>query len=80
MPVLNDLLRLEFGAAELGLLLNQKKSELVSGDMSARSVMLQEAPDLHCVSWSEAILLSSPIGGEEGVSRSITEKVSLLSK
>ena len=78
MPVLNDLLRLEFGAAELGLLLNQKKSELISGDMSARSVMLQEAPDLHCVSWSEATLLSSPIGGEEGVSRSITEKVSLL--
>ena len=55
-----------------------KKSELISDDLSARSVMLQEAPDLHCVSSSEAILLSSSIGSEEGVSHSISEKVSML--
>ena len=40
--------------------------------------MLQEAPNLHCISCSEATLLSSPIGDEEGISHSITEKVGAL--
>ena len=73
--VLNHLRVLESGAAELGLQLNQKTSELISDDptarsvmLPARSVMLQDAPNLHCVSCSKATLLGSPMGDEEGIS------------
>ena len=42
--------------------------------------MLREAPNLHCVSCSEATLLGTPTGGEEGVSRSISAEVSMLER
>ena len=41
--VLHDLHHLESGAAELGLHLNQSKSELICDDMFSRKMVLNEA-------------------------------------
>ena len=76
--VLHDLHYLESGAAELGLHLNQSKSELICDDMFSRNVMLDDAPSLRYVSCSQATLLGSPIGGLECIDHTIEEKVDML--
>ena len=78
--VLQDLNYLESGAAELGLQLNQSKSELICDDMFFRKVMLDEAPSLGYVSCSQATLLGSPIGGQECIDHTIAEKVDMLER
>ena len=77
--VLHDLHYLESGAAELGLHLNQSKSELICDDMFSRNVMLDDAPSLCYVSCSQATLLGSPIGGLECIDHTI-EKVDMLER
>ena len=78
--VLHDLHFLESGVAELGLQLNQSKSELICDDMFVRKVMLDEAPSLSFVSCSQATLLGSPIGGQECIDHTIAEKVDMLER
>ena len=78
--VLHDLHYLESGAAELGLHLNQSKSELICDDMFSRNVMLDDAPSLRYVSCSQATLLGSPIGGLECIDHTIEEKVDMLER
>ena len=76
--VLHNLHHLESGVAELGLHLNQSKSELICDDMFSRKVMLDDAPSLCYVSCSQATLLGSPIGGQECIDHTISEKVDML--
>ena len=78
--MLHDLHYLESGVAELGLHLNQSKSELICDDMFSRNVMLDDAPSLRYVSCSQATLLGSPIGGLECIGHTIEEKIDMLER
>ena len=69
---------MEQAAGKLGLQLNHSKTEIIRGDHSTRTAMLQVSPDLCPVSPKQATLLGSPIGGEEGVDKSITKKIRAL--
>ena len=62
----------------LGLQLNHSKTEIICGDHSTRTAMLQVSPDFCPVSPQQATLLGSPIGDEEGADKSITEKIKAL--
>ena len=72
--VAHDLKAQKLAAGDLGLQLNHFKSEIICRDHSTKTVMLRVFPDLSPVSPQQAILLGSPIGGEEGVNKSISEK------
>ena len=76
--VLHDLQSVAEEAAGLGLQLNHSKSEIISSDTSARVAMIKAFPDLCPVNPEIAHLLGSPIGGEEGIDSSISEKVQAL--
>ena len=73
--VLHDLKLVEKEAGALGLQLNQSKTELICDDATICESMLLEAPGLHVVSCSRAILLGSPI---ECVDDIIQNKVEVL--
>ena len=64
--------------AGLGLQLNHSKSEIISNDLSAKEAMIEAVPDLCPVNPENAQLLGSPIGGDEGIDGSISEKVQAL--
>ena len=76
--VLHDLQLVEQEAGQLGLYLNHSKSEVITKDCNTTSAMLEVAPDLCPVSPEWATLLSSPIGGQEGMDKSFHEKVEAL--
>lgn len=65
---------MEREAGKLGLHLNCAKSEIISHDHMAVMSMLEAVPDLYPVRPELATLLGSPIGGEEGVDKSISER------
>lgn len=69
-----DLQLAEREAGKLGLQLNRAKSELISHDPKAVTSMLEAVPDLYSVRLALATLLRSPIGGEVGVDKSISER------
>ena len=69
---------IEREAAELGLLLNHRKSEVICSDMSTRNSILSSFPGASVVEPSEACLLGSPIGDLDCVSSVIDKKVRLL--
>ena len=73
--VLSDFRLVEEVAAELGLSLNQSKTELICDDLASCEAFLYEVPDLQVVSCSEASLLGSPIGSVECVDSVIQQKV-----
>ena len=72
--VLHDLQLVEQEAGQLGLNLNHSKSEVITKDCNTTAAMLEVAPDLCPVSTERATLLGSPIGGQEGMDKSIHEK------
>ena len=76
--VLHDLQTVAEEAARLGLQLNHSKSEVICNDPSVRAAMINAFPDLCPVNPENAHLLGSPIGGEEGIDSSISEKVRAL--
>ena len=76
--VLRDLRLVEQGAAELGLTLNHKKSEVISHNSASREALLTATPDL-CVTKPDcATLLGSPLGDVECISNTIREKTASL--
>ena len=76
--ITQDLQIVEREAGKLGLQLNHAKSEIISHDHRAVSSMLEAVPDLYPVRPELATLLGSPIGGEVGVNRSISERTEAL--
>ena len=78
LDVLHDLAVIEREAAELGLLLNHRKSEVICSDMSTKNSILSSFPGASVVEPSDACLLGSPIGDLDCVSSVIDEKVRLL--
>ena len=76
--VLHDLKLVEKEAGALALQLNHSKTELICDNATICELMLLEAPGLHVVSCSRAILLGSPTGSTECVDDIIQNKVELL--
>ena len=76
--VLHDLKLFEQEAADLGLRLNQHKSEVICEARDTEKYVLSFIPGANVVASSDACLLGSPIGDIESVSSSIAEKIHLL--
>ena len=76
--ITQDMQIVEQEAEKLGLHLNHAKSKIISHDHRAVTSMLEAVPDLYPVRPELAILLGSPIGGEEGVNKSISERTEAL--
>ena len=78
--VLHDFKIFEWEAVDLGLLLNQHKSEIICEARSTREYILSSIPGSGAsfIASSDACLLDSPIGDIESVSSSIAEKIRLL--
>ena len=76
--VLHDFEVFEQEAAELGLLLNQRKSEVICGDQFTRDTFLASIPEASFIDPADAFLLGSPIGDIGAISDTIDEKVRLL--
>ena len=76
--VLRDLQKVTEEAAGLGLQLNHSKSEIISRDPSAKAEMMKAVPNLCPVTPDKAHFLGTPIGGEEGISDALREKIEAL--
>ena len=76
--VVHDLVLFDRVAAELGLSLNQQKSEVICEEEHTRAAILSMVPEARVVSPSEACLLGSQIGDVGTISSIIDEKVHLL--
>ena len=69
---------MQLAEGDLGLQLNHFKSEIICRDHSTRTAMVRVFPDLCPVSPEQATFLGSPIGGEEGVDKFISERTRTL--
>ena len=76
--MLRDLRLAEQGAAELGLSLNHKKSEVISHDSVSRETLLNATPDLSVTKPDCATMLGSPLGDVECISHTIQKKTASL--
>ena len=76
--VLHDFNIFEQEPADLGLRLNQHKSEVICEARDTEKYVLSFIPGASVVASSDACLLGSPIGDIESVSSSIAEKIRLL--
>ena len=76
--VVNDLGMLEGVADTLGLVLNHRKTEVVSNNEAIRRAMLAVHPDLKCVDPADACLLGSPIGDDQSIDCSLSAKLRSL--
>ena len=74
----HDLRVFQQEAAELGLRLNQRKSEIICNDSLVPSPILALIPDAAITDPNIACLLGSPIGNIESTSKAIVEKARLL--
>ena len=76
--VLQDLQRVEQGAAELGLSLNHEKSEVINIDPAAREPLLSAAPNLSVTNPDCASLLGSPLCSVDCIDQVIRDKTESL--
>ena len=76
--VLHDFNIFEQEAADLGLRLNQHKSEVICEARDTEKYFLSFIPGSSVIASSDACLLGSPIGDIESISSSIAEKIRLL--
>ena len=76
--VQHDVALIERKAGELGLVLNHKKSEIITNDPSSRSSILAQMPNALVVEPQSATLLDSPLWDVESTSLSIHDKTALL--
>ena len=76
---MEDVLELiEREGAELGLHLNNQKSEIICSDHVARATIVDAFPGAHVTSPENASLLGSPIGDISNISATILEKIRML--
>ena len=73
-----DLRVIEEESQDLGLVLNQHKSEVICSDPSSRAPLLSLIPDAKPVAPSAATLLGSSVGDMCSIASTITEKTHLL--
>ena len=74
----HDLRVVEKVGQEIGLQLNEEKTEVICCSQEARESMLSSLPGALVVENEEATLLGSPIGGVSAISTTIREKVDVL--
>ena len=72
-----DLQVIEEESQDLGLVLNQHKSQVICSDPSSRAALLSLIPDAKFVAPSAATLLGSSVG-DSSITSTITEKTHLL--
>ena len=72
--VLDDLCKVEYMAAGLGLCLNKRKSEIICKDSSILESFLAKFPDLTVITPDKTFLLGAPLGNEVNVSEAIQER------
>ena len=72
--ILEDLKTIE-SAFEIGLQLNNGKSEIITNDRDSRGTILISLPGARVVDPLDASLLGSPLGNEEAVSATLTCKI-----
>ena len=65
-------------ASDLGLRLNEDKSQLFCSDPATRSEILSAVPGLHVLTREEVVVLRSPVGGIESLLGAIVQKVEQL--
>ena len=76
--ILHDLQNFEVLASDLGLRLNQDKSEIFCSDPATREEILSTVSGLQVLIHDEVAVLGSPVGGIESLSGAILEKVERL--
>ena len=76
--VLHDVDLLEREGADLGLYLNNQKSEIICSDHVARGTILCALPGAHVTSPESATLLGSPIGDISSISATLLGKIRML--
>ena len=76
--VLHDLDLVEREGAELGLILNHQKSEIISSDNAARGSVLCAIPGARVIDPEKATLLGSPVGDIDCISAVLEEKIGML--
>ena len=64
--------------AELGLQMNEQKSEVVGANSAAREAVLRYIPRAMEIDPASAVLLGSPIGDTDSISDAISQKLQLL--
>ena len=77
--VLHDFKIFEREAADLGLLLNQHKSEVICEARSTREYILSSIPGASVIASSDACLLGSPVGDIDSVSMQLHHREDLPS-
>ena len=75
--IVQDLKRIE-SAAEIGLELNNEKSEIITNDPVSRGTVLCSLPGARVVNPSDACLLGSPLGNIASVSDTLGGKINAL--
>ena len=65
-------------AENLGLTLNNSKSEIICNDNTTRGSIIAHLPGAQVVEPSHASLLGSPLGYDRSVSMAIEEKIATL--
>ena len=75
--IVQDLKRIE-SAAEIGLELNNEKSEIITNDPVSRGTVLCSLPGAKVVDPSDACLLGSPLGNIASVSDTLGGKINAL--
>ena len=75
---MHDFERISLLAADLGLLLNRSKSEVICKDHTTLGSLLVQIPGLCVVDPDLATLLGSPIGGNQGIEVEVEKKIESL--
>ena len=73
--LLNDLSTIRSRAADLGLVLNDSKCEIISNDVTVIDEFRREAPNILSTRCEEALFLGAPIGDQSSVTISLDKKL-----
>ena len=73
--LLNDLSTIRSRAADLGLVLNDSKCEIISNDVIVIDEFRREAPNILSTRCEEALFLGAPIGDQASVTKSLDKKL-----
>jgi hypothetical protein len=78
--LLHDLDIVKSVGSKLGLLLNERKCELVTADAHVLAVVRQKMPDVIHVAPEDATLSGAPVGGQRGITSTLIAKLSELQR
>jgi hypothetical protein len=78
--LLHDLGIVKSVGSKLGLLLNERKYELVTADAHVPAVVRQKMPDVIHVAPEDATLSGALVGGQRGITSTLIAKLSELQR